>query len=136
MDNKENLTFLGFDFGLKHIGVAVGQNVTCTATPLPIINFDGDYLQKIIKLINEWHPKAIIVGIPNMDKSRPITKAAHNFANEISKTGIPVYEIDERLTTKIAREEVYQRGGYKALQKEAIDSIAAQLILESWLHEN
>ncbi len=47
---------------------------------------------------------------------------------------MPVYEIDEKLTTKSAREEIFAAGGYKSLQKEPIDSFAASLILESWLH--
>jgi putative holliday junction resolvase len=137
----KNLTFLGFDFGLKNIGVAVGQSVTKTATPLTIINGSNDKVlwQQIAKLIKIWHPNALVVGVPlNMDgTAQEMTKVARQFAQQLQVfSGLVVHEMDERLTTKSAREEVYMQGGYKALQKEAIDSIAAQLILESWMHEN
>jgi putative Holliday junction resolvase len=137
----KNLTFLGFDFGLKNIGVAVGQSVTKTATPLAIINGANDKIlwQQIAKLIKTWHPNVLVLGVPlNMDgTAQEMTKAARQFAQQLQVfSGLPVYEMDERLTTKSAREKVYMQGGYKALQKEAIDSIAAQLILESWMHEN
>lgn len=136
----KSLTFLGFDFGLKNIGVAVGQSITKTATPLAIIDASKNKTlwQKIAKLIKIWHPDALIVGIPlNMDGTpQEMTKAARRFRHQLQEfSGLMVHEVDERLTTKAAREKVYLRGGYKALQKEAIDSIAAQLILESWMHE-
>ena len=142
MENRyaANSTFLGFDFGMKNIGVAVGQNITKTATPLAIINASKEKIlwQQITKLIKMWHPAALVVGIPlNMDGTpQEMTKAARQFAQQLQEfSGLPVHEVDERLTTKAAREKVYMQGGYKALQKEAIDSIAAQLILESWMHE-
>lgn len=138
---SENSTFLGFDFGIKNIGVAVGQNITKTATPLMIIDASKEKAveQQIIKLITAWRPSALIVGVPvNMDGTKQeMTKIARKFAQQLRElSNLPVYEVDERLTTKAAREEVYVRGGYKALQKAAIDSIAAQLILESWMHES
>jgi putative holliday junction resolvase len=141
MDTRysENSTFLGFDFGTKNIGVAVGQNITKTATPLAIIDASKEKTlwQQIVKLIKAWHPSALIVGVPlNMDGTpQEMTKIARKFAQQLRElSGLSVCEVDERLTTKAAREEVYVHGGYKALQKAAIDSIAAQLILESWMH--
>ena len=138
--HRKSSTFLGFDFGLKNVGVAVGQSITKTATPLTIINAtkDNNLWQQVAKLIETWHPDALIVGVPlNMDGTpQEMTKTARKFAQQLQiSSGLPVYEVDERLTTKAAREEVYRQGGYKALQKKAIDSIAAQLILESWMHE-
>lgn len=139
-NTKKNLTFLGFDFGLKRIGVAVGQSITMSATPLSIIQVRGmTHWKAIIKLIETWKPSALIVGIPiNMDGSEQlITKHARRFAKQLSdQFHLPVYQIDERLTTKAAREKIYELGGYKALQKTAIDSVAAELILESWMREN
>jgi len=138
---KENFTFLGFDFGLKRIGVAVGQSVTITASPLSIIKAQNGIpdWEEIAKLIATWQPKALIVGVPvNPDgTNQEITERARCFARQLHKYyHLPVHEVDERLTTKTAREEIYKKGGYKALQKEAIDSIAAKLILEAWMHEN
>jgi putative Holliday junction resolvase len=137
----KNLTVLGFDFGLKRIGVAVGQSITKSATPLAILNTKAGMppWDDIAELINKWQPDALIVGIPiNMDETeQEITKFAQNFAHQLRKRyNLPVHIIDERLTTKAAREEVYIKGGYKALQKEAIDSIAAKLIVEDWMREN
>ena len=131
--------YLGFDFGLRRIGVAVGQDITMTAAPLCTLNAkngnpDWDTIEK---LIHEWRPNDLIIGIPlNMDGSEmPVTKPARRFAKQLhSHFDIPVHTTDERLTTKAAREEVYGRGGSKALRKKAIDEVAAQLILETWMH--
>lgn len=134
-----NQTFLGFDFGTKRIGVAVGQSLTRTASPLKNLSArDGipDW-QLIERLIQQWRPHALIVGIPlNMDGSeQAITHRARRFANRLrQRSKLPVYGIDERLTTVSARSEIFDRGGYKALQKQEIDSFAAKLILESWLN--
>lgn len=133
-------TFLGFDFGTKRIGVAVGQALTKTATPLSHLKArDGvpDW-QLITKLIQEWHPVAFIVGIPiNMDGTdQPVTTLARAFAIELTdRFQLQVHQVDERLTTKAARSKLFEYGGYRALQKHDIDSIAAKIILESWLSE-
>ena len=128
---------LAFDFGLARIGVAVGQPITATATPLATLKAkDGmpDW-QIIEKLLKEWQPKLLIVGEPfNMDSSdQEITKRARKFANRLhGRFGLPFEMFDERLTSAAAREEIFEYGGYKKLKKTEIDSIAAALILESW----
>ncbi|HBT7181679.1 TPA: Holliday junction resolvase RuvX, partial [Klebsiella pneumoniae] len=80
-------TFLGFDFGTKSIGVAVGQRITATARPLPALKAqDGKPDWNVIeKLLKEWQPEAVIVGLPlNMDGTeQPLTARARNFANKI-----------------------------------------------------
>ena len=138
----ENLKILmSFDFGKKRIGVAIGQTVTQTARPLVTLNAkDGipDW-QTITPLINKWRPDAIVVGIPlNMDGSeQPITASARTFANTLkAQYNLPVFEMDERLTTKDARERIFSEGGYKALQEGQVDQVAAQLILQNWFAEN
>lgn len=141
MNTKQGSTFLAFDFGLKRIGVAVGQSITRTASPLSIIKAQNGIPQweEITKLIEKWQPQALIVGVPvNFDgTNQEMTKYARNFAAQLhARYHLPVHEIDERLTTKSAREEIYEKGGYKALQKEPIDSIAAKLILEDWMRES
>lgn len=129
---------LGFDFGMKRIGVAVGQKVTRTARPLSVIKAVEGIPQwdSLDKLIKNWEPEAFVVGIPlNMDGTeQPITRHARLFAESLqARFQIPVYEMDERLSTKDARERLFNEGGFKALQKGQIDCVAAQLILQNWL---
>lgn len=129
---------LGFDYGLKHIGVAIGQAITRTANLLeaiPAKNGIPDW-QKINTLIELWHPEVIIVGLPlNMDGSRQtITDKAENFAKMLQeKYTLPIHMVDERLSTKAARQQLFELGGFRALKKELVDSFSAKLIVESWL---
>lgn len=140
--NKTNPEILlGFDFGTKRIGVAVGQTITKTARPLAIIPAKNGEPQwdALDKIVNTWRPDAIVVGIPlNMDGTeQPLTQAAKQFEDALrGRFSIPVFGIDERLTTKDAREQIFQKGGYKALQNGQIDSVAAQLILETWFMQS
>ena len=143
MTNDEALPkiLVAFDFGMKRIGVAIGQTLTKNARPLDTINAkNGDPDWKVIeKLIKKWLPEALIVGIPlNMDGTlQPISNDAKRFADLLRKRfQLPVYEVDERLTTKDARERLFTEGGYKALQGGQVDQVAAQLILQNWFDEN
>lgn len=129
---------LGFDFGLKRIGVAVGQTVTETARPLVTINaVQGEPQWDVLnKLIKTWQPDALVIGIPlNMDGTeQPLTQSARRFAQQLQERfKLPVYEMDERLSTKDARERLFAEGGYKALKNGQVDRVAAQLILQNWL---
>jgi len=133
-----NKTLLGFDFGMKHIGVAVGQTITQTATPLTSLKAtDGiPQWEEIGKLISTWGAQALVIGIPlNMDgTSQPITAAAKKFGNRLNaRFKLPVHHVDERLTTAEAKQVLFDTAGYRALDKASIDSFAAKLILESWL---
>lgn len=128
----------GFDFGTKRIGLAVGQTTTCTASPLQTLIAKAgvpDWAQ-LTQLITRWQPRALVIGIPlNMDgTTQPMTDAAKQFAYQLkAQFHLPVYGVDERLTSFAARQALFDQGGYKLLKKQAIDSFAAQLILESWL---
>ncbi len=134
----DSCVYLGFDFGMRRLGVAVGQSITQRAKPLnTLLVTDGspDWLQ-VQKLIKEWHPKALIVGIPTkIDGSeQPITKASQEFIKNLqARFALPVYGVDERLTTKAARSELFEQGGYKQLSKTQIDGVAAAIILEQWM---
>jgi putative Holliday junction resolvase len=129
---------IGLDFGTRRIGVAVGQTITKTATPLePIFANDGVISDwRIIQnLIEKWHPQALVVGLPlNMDGTpQPMTQRARLFIKTLkAQTNLPVYAMDERLTSVEARSRLFAEGGYRALQKHSIDSFAAKLILEDW----
>lgn len=138
MSDKNPSTLLCFDFGTKSIGVATGQMITHTAQPIAAIkanNGTPDWAV-VSKVINEWKPDLVVVGLPlNMDSSeQPITQAAKKFANKLKgRFGVKVALQDERLTTASAKEFIFEHGGYKALDKGKIDSVSAALILESWM---
>jgi len=125
-------TYMGFDFGMKKIGVAIGQSITGTANPLVIIRAkDGQpdwvALEKIIK---QWQPEMFIVGLPiNMDSTpSEMSSMAEKFARRLTgRYGIAHETWDERLTSFEAREF--------AEPDEQIDAIAAKLILESYFRE-
>lgn len=138
LDPSRDGIILGFDFGTKKIGVAVGQTVTKTANPLGLLraNQGEPRWESIQKLIDEWQPIALVVGIPlNMDGSpQRVTHQAENFANQLKiRFKLPVFGVDERLTTVEARDRIFQEQGYKGLQKTAMDAVAAKIILEAWL---
>lgn len=129
---------LGFDFGMKRIGVAVGQTITQTASPLKTLAaIDGvPNWQTIADLVNQWQPHAFIVGLPlNMDDSpQAMTEHAKQFGTQLSQHfDLPVHYIDERLTSVDARTQLYEKGGYRKLAQSEIDSVAAQLIVETWM---
>lgn len=133
--NKSIDVVLGFDFGMRKIGVAVGQLITKTANPLTILSAtDGvpDWAQ-IKTLIASWNADALVVGIPlNMDGTeQPLTKSAKRFANKLKhQFQLPVFLADERLTTVEAKRELK-----KSKKNQRMDSYAAKIILESWLQE-
>jgi putative holliday junction resolvase len=132
---------LGFDFGTKRIGVAIGQTITQTARPLETLAAKNGVPEwsVVSALVHQWQPDALVVGVPlNMDGTdQPISHAAREFAKLLGeKSQLPVYTADERLTTKAAREHLFAHGGYQALQDGQVDSVAAQLILQHWFAEN
>ncbi len=134
---------LGLDFGLFKTGLAIGQTLTKTASPLGILKMrqgkiDAHALKKILA---DWQPDALVIGIPvKMDGSAlDISALAAACADELeAHTGLPVFRVDERLTTKAARSELadlYAATGTKS-QHATLDAYAAVLILESWLRDH
>jgi putative Holliday junction resolvase len=138
----KNSTIMAFDYGTVNIGVAVGQFTTCTATPLPYIKYANNKFkwEVITKLIADWKPQAVVIGLPyNMDGSlSEIAILAKKFANKINgRFNIPAFLSDERLTTheaKLIRKN--NDNTKKSKRQKPIDSVAAVLILESWLLAN
>ena len=130
-------TLLAFDFGTKSIGVAIGQRITGTARPLTAIkaqNGTPDW-NLIERLLKEWQPEVVIVGLPlNMDGTeQELTARARKFANRLhGRFGVRVEMQDERLSTVEARADLFERGGFRALQKGQVDSQSAVIILEDW----
>ena len=119
---------MGFDFGMKRIGVAVGQRVTGTATAVTVLKAkDGiPNWQAISALLKEWSPDELVVGNPlNMDGTdSEMTHLSKKFANRLhGRFGLTCHHIDERLTTFEARD---------ADSEGDVDDIAACLIVESY----
>ncbi|WP_127474698.1 Holliday junction resolvase RuvX [Sulfurivermis fontis] len=129
-----NGVLLGFDYGTKRIGIAVGQTLTGSARPLTIVKArDGkpDW-DAISRLIAEWRPVALVVGLPvHMDGTEhERTARAQRFGNQLAgRYNLPVHRVDERLTSYEAELELRAQGKGGA----ALDAVAAQLILQSWL---
>lgn len=131
---------LGFDFGLKYIGVASGQLLTKTATPLTCLRAtDGiPNWDEVQTLITNWRPDTIIVGLPlNMDDSTQyLTNCAKKFGHRLEqKFKIPVQFVDERLSTWEAKQTTLSRTTKLNTQLTAINSKAAAIILEQWLNQ-
>jgi putative Holliday junction resolvase len=121
-------TVLAFDFGLKRIGVAVGEPELRTAHPLPAV-FRFDEIQP---LIAQWQPAALVVGLPTsvQGEAHKMTRQAEDFARRLEKRfKLPVARVDERYTSVEAESRL------KGLKKKAVDSVAAQLILEQYFDE-
>jgi putative Holliday junction resolvase len=133
-----NKVYLGFDFGFKRIGVAVGQTLTKSARPLATISakYGEPEWSKLEKLISEWQPQALIVGLPTCidDSALYTTKAAKTFAEQLhTRFSVPVHLVDERLSTVEARSILFSQGGYRKIRRTEVDGIAACIILEQWL---
>lgn len=133
-------TILGFDYGLKNIGVAVGQELTSTANPLTVIKArDGiPNWDEVQTLLDQWKPQLLIVGLPfNMDGSEQrMTAASRKFGNRLNgRFQIPVEWQDERLSTYEALEQLGIHSKLQANKRDDVDRISAQIILQSWLNQ-
>lgn len=128
---------MAFDFGEINIGVAVGQSLTASARELaPLKASQGQpNWSQVESVLKEWKPKQLVVGLPlNMDDSESeLSTRARKFAARLhGRFGLPVAMMDERLSTREAKEEARERGHKGNYGQQPIDSIAARLILESW----
>ena len=131
---------LAFDFGEARLGVAVGYEKTGMVHPLVTLRIKDDQPDwaQVEKLINEWNPTALIVGLPlNMDGSdNPMTFKARKFGNRLNgRYNLPIHMVDERLTTRIASEALAETGLASRKYKAVIDQLAAQHILQTYLSQ-
>ena len=136
---KPMSTLLGFDFGTKKIGIATGQEITQTATPLTTYTYAGKKLDwlYIEQLLQEWKPQALVVGLPFQlnDQESETAPAAKRFARRLhGRFHLDVYMVDERLTSRDAQSQLEAELGRKPKDHLLIDAVAARLILETWLH--
>jgi putative Holliday junction resolvase len=135
---------LAFDYGRKRIGVATGQPLTATTTPLDTVSVKQNKpdWEHITRLIEEWQPELLLVGLPmNMDGTEhEMSRAARRFANQLNgRYQLPVELVDERLSSIEAEEVITEsrRDGRikKGQSKRAVDQVAAELIIRTWFSE-
>lgn len=129
---------LAFDFGLKRIGIAVGDWETRMAHPLEVVDAaDNDTrFGRIAALIAEWHPQHLVVGLPlSMDgEEHELTRRARRFAHQLhGRFGLPVSLVDERLTSFDADLRLREAGVKGRARKGLDDALAAQQILQDLL---
>ena len=136
--------FFGIDFGTRKLGIAVGQTLTRTAMGIavvPVRNGEPDWVQ-LDQLVKHWKPQALVIGMPyNMDGTdSDLMVRVKEFAQNLSdRYQLPWHSIDERLSTRAAREitrENAELTGKRYNDKGQVDAMAAQLLLESWLETN
>jgi len=133
-------TLLAFDFGEKRIGVATGNSLTCTAQPLTTLHGEKteERFAAIGKLLTEWQPAALVVGLPCHEDGAPhaLTALCRRFANRLKgRYKLPVILVDERYTSAAASAELNARGIRGLKQKPLLDQVAAQQILQAYFDE-
>lgn len=134
---------LGFDYGTRQIGVAVGQVITGQARELCVLRAQNGVpdWQQVEALMREWQPDALVVGLPlNMDGSpSEMSARAEKFARRLhGRFNLPVHTHDERLTTFEAKGQRMRQGHSGSYRDDPVDALAAALLLEGWLetHSN
>ncbi|MCX7094714.1 MAG: Holliday junction resolvase RuvX [Methylobacter sp.] len=134
-------TYLGFDFGNKKIGVAVGQSTTTSASPLQTIRSinQNPNWEIIGKLIQEWRPAGLVVGISKQadGSDNPITPRMLKFCRQLEgRYQLPVFQQDETLSTFEAKQMLFDEVSVSASKLWQVqDQLAAQLILQTWLND-
>ena len=139
-DRSRAETILAFDFGLRRIGVAVGQSVTASASPLGVVSNGntGPDQNRIAAFINEWQPARLIVGMPAHADGSPSEMQSHvrRFIETLEDYKLPINTVDERYTSieaKAALKTARAAGTRGRISKESIDSAAAVFIAERYL---
>jgi putative Holliday junction resolvase len=131
-------TVLAFDFGMKRIGVAVGETHTGLAHALATIpaTRDEESMRAIAAFVEEWRPGLMVVGLPvHADGvAHAMTERARRFARALERRfALPVELCDERFTTQAASSALREAGTRRRRRKLARDAVAAQLILQDYL---
>ncbi len=133
-------TVLAFDFGLRRIGVAVGQQVTQSASALDTVSngAGGPDWARIDHLIKEWQPSRLIVGMPQTADGKPpaLLEPIREFCVCLSRYQRPIETVDERYSSQAASEQLIaarRDGRRKRISKGEIDAAAAACIAERWL---
>jgi putative Holliday junction resolvase len=132
---------LAFDFGLRRIGIATANRETKTASPLTTLRVERDLpWNEIDRLMDDWRPAQLVVGVPEGEGAQSIARRARAFAAALAQRyGLPVATVDETLTSVAAETELAEkrRSGYlrRRIGKGSVDRLAACLIAEQWMNE-
>lgn len=135
-------TYLGFDFGDKKIGTAIGQTTTVTASPLQTLRWHQQQPNWVLisKLIDEWHPAGLVVGISRQadGTDNVITPKMLKFCRQLEgRYRLPVHQMDEAWSTFEAKQLLFDELQVSASRLWKVqDQLAAQLILQSWLNQH
>lgn len=139
-DHEMPQTLLAFDYGRRRIGVAIGQSVTGSASPLGTVKNTaaGPDQQALAALIREWRPELLVVGSPAHADGSPsdMQQLVEAFIEVLGAFGLPVDTVDERYTSLEAAaklKDARAAGARGRISKESIDSAAAVLIAERYL---
>ena len=138
---RSNTTAIGFDYGLRQIGVAIGNRELGTCQPLTVIRArDGapDW-EAVGRCLEEWQPGIAIVGQPlNMDGTKSeMSHRAQRFARQLEgRYQLAVDMVDERLSSREAKEQAREKGHRGDYKRDPIDADAAAIILQSWLNDH
>ena len=134
-------TLLGFDFGTRYTGIAVGDTETRSAHPLEMIDAEANALRfaRIQALLDEWKPARLVVGLPLAPDGgeHELTRRARRFARQLgARSGLPVELVDERYSSASAAALLADSGRGGRRHKEASHALAAQIILQDFLDEH
>jgi putative Holliday junction resolvase len=132
----ERGVLLGFDYGSRRIGVAIGQTLTGQARALVVLKSHNERPDwaAIGRLLAEWNPRALVVGLPLQmgGEEQAMTARARRFGNQLAgRYNLPVHHAEERLSSWAASRLLAEQGR----AGEADDALAAQIILQGWLDE-
>ncbi len=133
-------SYIGIDYGLRRVGLAIGDSVTGAARPLATLSRDFD---AILREIRRWQPSACVVGLPLTDDGReqPMTATARRFARRLAQhVDAEVHLVDERMSSVAAASMIRAERDHGTrtgrVRREHIDSQAACLILQQWMDEH
>jgi putative Holliday junction resolvase len=137
---QNHATYLGFDYGERNTGVAVGQRITGTARGIETLRSSNEDLlwSAVDRLVKTWEPSAFVVGMPYHPEEgvvNPIVQPILQFCKELERRyRRPVYTFDETLSTKESQQIFYDKRSKRSVQfADVKDELAAELILQTWL---
>ncbi len=139
---RRDRVVLAFDFGLRRIGVATGNLLTRTATPLATLRTaSGIPWAEIDRLVRDWTPGTVVVGIPKADREAAIEPRIREFIEALERRyALPIESVDEAFSSRAARSDLRERrrSGHlrRRVGKERVDRQAARLLAEQWLSQH